>query len=260
MNHSKALPLSLIFAVLGVGSLIAANVFLSAPSADHGPTFTYKEVQAVAAAQPTPLDASLPSKEEIEQFTGGMVQQQATKAAHVPLAAHPEPIEKEYQRLGGETGSLGKPLTEIVEAGNHGAKAVYEKGMILWSPRTGAHALYNEFLLKYILLGGEQGILGFPTTRIEKVGTGARQGFEQAAWLYSSQESGVHYVGGRIHEHWQERGGVDGDYGFPKTDIVNVGSDTAGQFDRAVIFGDNKVILSNSRTGVVSEAAFGATE
>ncbi|MDO4687172.1 MAG: hypothetical protein Q4A92_11565 [Corynebacterium sp.] len=258
MNHSKALPLSLIVAVLGVGGLIGANVFLAAPSHDQGPSFTYKEVQPAPIAQATPIDSELPAKADIEQFVSGMVQQQATQAQHLPLAAHPEAIEKEYQRLGGEQSSLGKPLTGIVETENHGAKAVYEKGMILWSPKTGAHALYNEFLLKFVLLGGERGVLGFPTTNIEKVADGARQGFEQASWLYSHQNTGIHYVGGRIHKQWQEKGGVDGDYGFPTSDIVNVAADTAGQFDRAVLFKDNKAILSNSRTGVVSEAALGA--
>ncbi|MDO5077155.1 LGFP repeat-containing protein [Corynebacterium sp.] len=257
MNHSKALPLSLIVAVLGVGSIVAANGLLAAPSADKGPNYSYKEVQAAVASQPTPLDNSLPSEEELAEVVAGMTRQQATIAQHLPLAEHPEAIEKKYERLGGERGKLGKPLTRIVEAGDGGAKAVYEHGMLYWSPRTGAHAMYNEFLIKFILLGGESGLLGMPTTDVEKVGSGARQGFEQATWLYSAQDSGIHYIGGRIHERWQRLGGVDSEFGFPGSDIMNVSAETSGKYDRAVLFGDSLAILSNSRTGEVGEASFG---
>ena len=258
MNHSKALPLAFIVAILGVGSLVTVNALLAAPSADHGPEYSYKEVLAAPTSQPTPLDASLPSEEELQQVVAGMAKQQATRAQHEPLSAHPEGIEKEYKRLGGENSKLERPLTGIVEAGHGGAKQVYERGMMYWSASTGAHAMYNEFFIKYLLLGGESGLLGLPTTNVEKVGNGARQGFQQATWLYSAQDSGIHYIGGRIHEHWTQRGGAESKYGFPRSDIINVASETSGEFDRAVLFKDDLAILSNSQTGLVSEASLAA--
>ena len=166
VKESSLLPLSLITAVIAVTGLTVGGVYLSS-TAGHskGPEFSYKEVQAVPASQPTPLDQGLPPESDINKVITGLADRQA-KAAEKgdrPTAGGKcatydgftlcGAMNKRYQELGGVDGVLGRPMSnEVLSQDGHGTRAVFQRGMMFYSPTTGAHEVTGANLIKYALL------------------------------------------------------------------------------------------------------------
>ncbi len=263
VKESSLLPLSLITAVIAVTGLTVGGVYLSS-TAGHskGPEFSYKEVQAVPASQPTPLDQGLPPESDINKVITGLADRQA-KAAEKgdrPTAGGKcatydgftlcGAMNKRYQELGGVDGVLGRPMSnEVLSQDGHGTRAVFQRGMMFYSPTTGAHEVMGANLIKYALLKFEGGVLGYPTGSEEKQDNGTIQPFEGHTYLTASSKGGVHYIGGRIYEYWQKHGGPSSEFGYPQSDIIDVSAEYQGIGDRAVLFPTGQVIVSSSRTG-----------
>jgi hypothetical protein len=65
--------------------------------------------------------------------------------------------------LGREAGALGYPLSDESAAVNGGRFNNFQFGMIYWHPKFGAHAVYGRIGEKWIELGRESGVCGYPT-------------------------------------------------------------------------------------------------
>lgn len=87
------------------------------------------------------------------------------------------PIDGEYTGVGGVTGRLGLPTSDVANVGRRARgcasckRIVFEHGRIFWKSGVGAHALWGPVLAAYLARGGTAGSLGFPTRRVRR-GTG----------------------------------------------------------------------------------------
>ena len=117
--------------------------------------------------------------------------------------------------------SLGRSLTAEYAVGV-GKCQDYTRGVICWSPKTGAHAVLNEIYKRYRAEGGAGGPFGFPTSD-EKVSPdklGKYSDFSGAGGtsIYYSPTTGAHSVTGAIRSKWRALGAETGPLGYPITD------------------------------------------
>jgi hypothetical protein len=117
--------------------------------------------------------------------------------------------------------SLGRSLTAEYAVGV-GKCQDYTRGVICWSPKTGAHAVLNEIYKRYKAEGGAGGPFGFPTSD-EKVSpdkVGRYSDFSGAGGtsIYYSLTTGAHSVTGAIRSKWRALGAETGPLGYPITD------------------------------------------
>ncbi|MFF2246620.1 choice-of-anchor D domain-containing protein [Arthrobacter sp. NPDC058130] len=117
--------------------------------------------------------------------------------------------------------SLGRSLTAEYAVGA-GKCQDYTRGVICWSPKTGAHAVLGEIYKRYKAEGGAGGAFGFPTSD-EKVSpdkAGRYSDFSGAGGtsIYYSPTTGAHSVTGAIRSKWRALGAETGPLGYPITD------------------------------------------
>ena len=98
----------------------------------------------------------------------------------------------------------------------------YERGIICWSPATGAHSVSGGIYPLYKAAGGAAGRLGFPTTdeKGSPDGVGRYNHFSGAggASIYWSPKTGAHSIQGAIRTEWAALGWERGPLGYPTTD------------------------------------------
>ncbi|KRE80254.1 choice-of-anchor D domain-containing protein [Arthrobacter sp. Soil763] len=131
---------------------------------------------------------------------------------------------KAYQLNAGDPRSiLGRSLTlEYPVAG--GKCQDYARGVICWSPATGAHVVTGAIYDRYKALGGAAGVLRFPTTdekvTPDKVGryNHFSGGGASGGSIYWSPNTGAHAVMGAIRSRWAALGWEQSRLGYPVTD------------------------------------------
>src|SRR5262249_41144790 len=100
-------------------------------------------------------------------------------------------IDIEYRAVGSGDGVLGVPTSSVHVLGTGTSTATtgslscackrvdFDGGRLYWRRGIGAHALWGAVLAKYLAVGGVQGSLGFPTTRVRpRADGGTRASFE----------------------------------------------------------------------------------
>ncbi len=117
--------------------------------------------------------------------------------------------------------SLGRSLTAEYAVGV-GKCQDYTRGVICWSPKTGAHAVLNEIYKRYKAEGGAGGRFGFPTSdeQVSPDTVGRYSDFSGAGGtsIYYSLATGAHSVTGAIRSKWRALGAETGPLGYPITD------------------------------------------
>lgn len=73
-------------------------------------------------------------------------------------------IHAKWHALGRERGVLGYPTSDEQPAYNGGRYNNFQKGMIYWHPLHGARAVYGSIGERWIALGRERGVCGYPTS------------------------------------------------------------------------------------------------
>ncbi len=116
---------------------------------------------------------------------------------------------------------IGKRITEgerIVGADKRGRAADFENGSIYFHPATGAMAIPSAILRSWLIYGGVDGSLGYPTRRHTVVDGGDIQAF-QGGILYRQRGSAEAYpVRGVIGQRWIAEGYETGPLGWPISD------------------------------------------
>jgi CubicO group peptidase (beta-lactamase class C family) len=128
-------------------------------------------------------------------------------------------ILKRWLALGAEAGELGYPQTDERHVSDEvGRYSEFEKGVIYWSPSTGAHEVRRDILSKWRMFGGPRGVLGYPTSgEADTIKDGKFNNFENGA-IFWRQATSAFVVRGDIHKQWIAQGGVSGALGFPMSD------------------------------------------
>ncbi len=91
---------------------------------------------------------------------GGSIYWHPTFGVHIVYGA----IRGKWHELGREAGALGYPASDEAAAFNGGRFNNFQFGMIYWHPKFGAHAVYGRIGEKWIALGRERGVCGYPTS------------------------------------------------------------------------------------------------
>ncbi|CAM5676489.1 hypothetical protein SSPIM334S_07201 [Streptomyces spiroverticillatus] len=78
-----------------------------------------------------------------------------------------------WRALRAERGTLGYPVSdprkEVNSLGVQGSCQTFQRGVICWSPKTGAHAVQPPLLGHWQARGGVKGALGFPTGDVHRI-------------------------------------------------------------------------------------------
>ncbi|ALJ19762.1 SGNH/GDSL hydrolase family protein [Microbacterium sp. No. 7] len=154
----------------------------------------------------------LPDGGAWQRFAGGGVfQRPDATEAHAVLGD----VWAAWSQAGREHGALGYPLkNEYTIAG--GTAQDFERGRILWSPATGAHALVGGMLSSWSDRGGERSWLGFPVGEEHEVPGGVSQVFQggELYWHLATQQV-VGVAAGGIRDRYHEYAGQYGPLGLP---------------------------------------------
>jgi hypothetical protein len=129
-------------------------------------------------------------------------------------------IRGHWQSLGWERSPVGYPVApEYSPRGNRGREQHFEHGSIVWSPETGAHAVYGEVRDSFRARGP---YWGYPTTEPTTTpdGRGRFQHYRDLRTnedrsIYWSPSTGAQKIGGPIRERWAQLGWEAGHLGYP---------------------------------------------
>ena len=90
-------------------------------------------------------------------------------------------IYNKWKSMGAQNSKLGYPISdELTTPDGIGRYNVFEHGMIYWTPKTGAQAVYEPILSKWAKAGYERSRYGYPVSPQENVGDWhVRQRFER---------------------------------------------------------------------------------
>jgi uncharacterized protein with LGFP repeats len=135
-------------------------------------------------------------------------------------------ITNKWSELGGSQSFLGDPQTEVLVCPDGiGSYQSFAGGSIYWSPNIGAFEVNGGIRDKWISLGAEQSLLGYPTSDETPTldGIGRYQSFAggpslAAGYIYWSPNTGACVVRGGIWGKWISLGAEQSFLGYPITD------------------------------------------
>lgn len=125
------------------------------------------------------------------------------------------PIAEKYLALGAENGVLGLPASGDVAGGAGSRLTVFQGGRIYHHPATGANEVFGAILWRYLSLGGENGVLGLPTTGEVAGARGSRTAGFQSGRIYWSPSTGPQEIYGAILLRYASLGADTGVLGLP---------------------------------------------
>ncbi|MFG2880681.1 FG-GAP-like repeat-containing protein [Streptomyces sp. NPDC048337] len=157
-----------------------------------------------------------------------------TKPGTTPPAPHTlcGPILAKFLAKGGTAG-LGYPTTDVTQSTDGVGRFAHfrkdgessDNGSIYWHPSSGAWSVINGIRAKWMSMGAEKGVMGYPTSDEGLT-------FDNASWfntfagggggaIYWTWEFGGQSVRGTIYKKYIELGGPSGPLGYPTTDEIN---------------------------------------
>jgi hypothetical protein len=167
-----------------------------------------------------------------QNYQGGRIYWSPATGAYAVHGA----ILAKYLAKGGPAGILGFPTTD--ETGTADGIARFNQfsgtggSAIYWTPNGGAHEVHGGIYAKWSSLGGEAGILGFPTT--DETGTpdgvGRYNHFSRNASIYWTPSTGAWSVHGAIRAEWASLGWERSPLGYPVSDEYAVVGGRANAF------------------------------
>lgn len=118
-----------------------------------------------------------------------------------------------YWGAGGLWGILGAPNGNEVPVtsgvgGVHGVQQSFAGGVVVWSPRTGSHAVFGALRSEHRAAGGVGGALGFPTSGEFPFGAGVRQNFQGGFRTYYAGWNPPEHLHGPVRRITPATGGV----------------------------------------------------
>ena len=112
----------------------------------------------------------------LQDFTGATIYWSPLTGAHPVGGA----IRDKWAQTGWEGGTLGYPTSDETVVGHNGEGRMnrFERGVIYWSPSTGAHSVLGDILEQWSLAGYEKSSYGYPTGEQYDYNGDPRQDFQ----------------------------------------------------------------------------------
>jgi hypothetical protein len=131
----------------------------------------------------------------------------------------------------GPLGIPGSPISNVEFGAKGGFWQRYQNGAIYYHPDTGAHWIRGPVYEKYLLLGAERGLLGYPLKdQDQNLSDGAQFAHFQRGSIYWTNSTGACEIHGAIRDRWVALGSGTSPLGYPKTDET-AASDGEGRFN-----------------------------
>ena len=145
------------------------------------------------------------------------------------------PLQARAKALGDQAGPLGASVwREFAVAGGKAQR--YERGRISWSAATGARETVGPVSMRYVVLGGEAGSLGFPTASpvvpADRTGRASRFQRGRISW---HPETGAWETRAQIALRYERANAESGALGYPVGAELVVGEGRASRFQRGRI-------------------------
>ncbi|MGB6072537.1 MAG: N-acetylmuramoyl-L-alanine amidase [Rhodococcus sp. (in: high G+C Gram-positive bacteria)] len=105
--------------------------------------------------------------------------------AELQRLAATSPVAQKWLASGGETGSLGVPVSGLVQVSGGREKAQFANGEIITNMAGQAVAVIGKIFQQYVQQGGVDGILGLPLTDEFRVPEGFRTDFENGSLIFN---------------------------------------------------------------------------
>ncbi|OZF36849.1 cold-shock protein [Rhodococcus sp. 14-2483-1-1] len=105
--------------------------------------------------------------------------------AELQRLAATSPVAQKWLASGGETGSLGVPVSGLVQVSGGREKAQFQNGEIITNMAGQAVAVIGKIFQQYLQQGGVDGVLGLPITDEFKVPEGFRTDFENGSLIFN---------------------------------------------------------------------------
>jgi hypothetical protein len=147
-----------------------------------------------------------------------------------------DPIAIKAQEIGVSWNSIIGVATSAEYTVGPGKCEDFQRGVICWSPATGAHEVHGANYILYRASGGAGGFLGFPTTDelVTADGVGRYNHFSGSASggasIFWTPATGSHEVHGGNRALWASLGWERGPLGYPTTDEL-VTADGVGRYN-----------------------------
>jgi serine protease len=126
-------------------------------------------------------------------------------------------VKSAYERKGFERGSLGYPTSDETPDGAGGIQQSFQKGRIVWTAASDAHALQGAIAGRHAHSGGTSGALGYPTSDETPISTGGVYQVFQKGRIYWSPTTQAQQITGAIGNTYLALGGTTSRLGFPLT-------------------------------------------
>jgi len=146
--------------------------------------------------------------QEIHSAAAGKIQGIVSELGKAKTA-----IDKKSMEVGNAT---GQPLGDVEYGAGDGYRRRYQNGVIYYLPPAGPCWVHGAIVSEYLSLGGDAGLLGYPTTdeRSTPDGAGRYSHFERGS-IYWTYGTGAHEVHGAIRDKWASLGWEKSLLGFP---------------------------------------------
>jgi uncharacterized protein with LGFP repeats len=127
-----------------------------------------------------------------------------------------------YQAGGAEAGALGYPSTDMVCAlPGGGCRQQFQRGVISWSPATGAFAVTGAIYTSWNAQGAQSGPLGYPRDAMTCTAEqGCWQSFQGGALTWRSDLPDTRTVSGAVGAMWLAASGGNGPLGAPLAELT----------------------------------------
>ncbi|MFI7483454.1 S8 family serine peptidase [Kocuria sp. M1R5S2] len=191
----------------------------------------YERIRVATGAPRSPEVCGLPQGGCFQHFARGAIYWSPATGAQWVHGA----VQGAWNRGGDVRGPLGYPRTGEQDNGAGGVHQLFRHGRIVWSPATGAAALYGAIGARHASTGGERGVLGHPLGDERAGSTGvAHQSFQHGRILWSAA-TGAHSLHGAIGRAHAGLGGESGRLGLPVSQEYAVGDSVVQRFQGGAI-------------------------
>jgi uncharacterized protein with LGFP repeats len=178
-------------------------------------------------------------KARYQRFVNGAIYDYSIANVNLPAVAVWGDIYRKWNQLGRQQSPLGYPVSDETGcADGRGRFSRFQNGLIMWTPQTGANAVWGDIGRKYVEAGMERGY-GYPVTDELPTpdGRGRYNHFEHGRSIYWTPQTGAHLIYGAIRELWAAMGWERSWLGYPRSDEMAVsGGGRINYFEHGVIF------------------------
>ena len=188
---------------------------------------TQTQAQDQQTQQQTQTQQPAQDQQQTQQQTQAQDQQTQQQTQQTP--AEPtisgfkskDKIVEAWEKMGGESGKLGKALTDVqVWKPTNIYWQQFENGLLVGNDTVGFYESRGKIRAKWRALGTETGRLGFPTGNIECWNaSGICWQPYQKGLIVGSEKTGYFESSGGIRKRWRALGTETGRLGFPTGDI-----------------------------------------